>query len=235
MFLLPRLAGALVACAVAVSAARAEGTLSASNGGGAPGAALAALLGAERNAMAAMPQDALKVTRKTRQKKDAAPAIEYSAEWLFAQDAPQGGAQWECLARAIYHESRGEILPGQFAVAEVILNRVDSGRYPATICAVVGQSGSGGCQFSYVCDGRSDAIGDRAAWAVAARIAAVMMAGAPRTLTGGATHFHTTAVRPAWSAAFPRTAVIGAHLFYRQPGAVAAPAPAAPVTVSAMN
>ena len=52
---------------------------------------------------------------------------------------------------------------------------------------------------------------------VASRIARVMMDGAPRALTMGATHFHTRSVRPGWSNRFPRTAAIGAHLFYRQP------------------
>ncbi len=228
MRLLTRLTGALVACVIAVSAASAQSTLSTSNGDGSPDAALAALFGAERDALAAIPQGALKVAKPARAKKGQAPEIEYSLVWLAAQTAPAEGAQWECLARAIYHEARGETLEGQFAVAEVILNRVDSPLYPSTVCAVVGQGGAGGCQFSFVCDGRSDAVADRAAWAIAGRIAAVMLAGAPRLLTDGATHFHTGAVRPAWAARFPLTAVIGAHAFYRQPGAQ-------PVVVAAMN
>jgi spore germination cell wall hydrolase CwlJ-like protein len=100
-------------------------------------------------------------------------------------------------------------------VAEVILNRVDSPLYPGSVCGVVGQ----GCQFSYACDGRPDVMTDAAARSVAARIAAAMLGGAPRLLTQGATHFHTPAVRPSWSKRFPRTATIGFHHFYRQPGA----------------
>ena len=46
-----------------------------------------------------------------------------------------------------------------------------------------------------------------------------MLHGAPRTLTAGATHFHTRAVRPKWAKKFKKTATIGAHIFYRQPGA----------------
>ena len=52
---------------------------------------------------------------------------------------------------------------------------------------------------------------------LAGRIARAMLDGAPRALTLGATHFHTRSVRPGWSNRFPRTAAIGAHLFYRQP------------------
>jgi spore germination cell wall hydrolase CwlJ-like protein len=82
---------------------------------------------------------------------------------------------------------------------------------------VVRQGGNTGCQFSYVCDGRSDKIRDEEAADVAGRIARVMLDGAPRTLTRGATHFHTRAVRPGWSNHFAQTAAIGEHLFYKQP------------------
>ena len=127
-----------------------------------------------------------------------------------------GDAQWQCLATALYHEARGESVKGQIAVAEVILNRVDSPAYPRSVCGVVQQGGKGGCQFSYTCDGRSDRISDRAAWARAGKIARSMRDGAPRVLTAGATHFHTVNVRPGWARRFDRTASIGAHLFYRQ-------------------
>lgn len=144
------------------------------------------------------------------------PEVEYSAAWLMALPAPKGDAQWECLSEAIYHESRGETLKGQFAVAEVILNRVDSPLYPRTVCGVVKQ----GCQFSYVCDGYADKMREPGARALAQRIAWVMLNGAPRALTQGATHFHTRGVRPSWSRRFAQTAQIGAHIFYRQPGAL---------------
>jgi spore germination cell wall hydrolase CwlJ-like protein len=58
---------------------------------------------------------------------------------------------------------------------------------------------------------------DAGAADLAGRIARVMLDGAPRALTTGATHFHTRAVRPNWAKRFPQTAAIGAHLFYRQP------------------
>mgnify|MGYP000479253327 CR=1 FL=1 len=143
--------------------------------------------------------------------------IRYDAEWLDAQPVASGDEQWQCLRTALYFESRGETLRGQFAVAEVILNRVDSGRYPSTICGVVQQGGNGGCQFSYTCDGHADRMRDEVAMDRAGKIARMMMDGAPRALTLGATHFHTRAVRPNWSHRFPQTAAIGAHLFYRQP------------------
>ena len=143
--------------------------------------------------------------------------IEYSADWLYTQAAPTGDAQWECLKTALYFEARGESLKGQFAVAEVILNRVDSPVYPKSVCGVVGQGSRGACQFSYHCDGQGEAMHERGAADLAGRIARVMLDGAPRGLTSGATYFHSRAVRPSWSRKFPQTAAIGAHLFYRQP------------------
>jgi spore germination cell wall hydrolase CwlJ-like protein len=128
-----------------------------------------------------------------------------------------GDAQWQCLAAAIYHEARGEPLAGQIAVAEVVLNRVDSRSYPNTVCGVTTQgSGSGrGCQFSYACDGRSDAMGQMGPRLRAEKLAAIMLAGRPRTVTDGATHFHATRVSPNWARKMTRTASIGHHMFYR--------------------
>lgn len=137
-------------------------------------------------------------------------------DWLTAQPAPEGDAEWQCLTEALYFEARGESLDGQIAVAEVILNRKDSGLYPGTVCGVVKQRGGGGCQFSYVCDGRKK-MRERDAADLAGRIARAMLDGAPRLLTDGATHFHTRHVRPGWSKRFAHTTSIGAHLFYRQP------------------
>jgi spore germination cell wall hydrolase CwlJ-like protein len=73
-----------------------------------------------------------------------------------------------------------------------------------------------GGQFSFMFDGHSDTMRDRGAIDVAGRIARLMLDGAPRGLTAGATYFHTTGVNPSWARRFDRTAQIGAHLFYRQ-------------------
>ncbi|WP_168733042.1 cell wall hydrolase [Aliigemmobacter aestuarii] len=147
------------------------------------------------------------------------PEISYSRSFLAGMPVASGDTEWECLAKALYFEARGESVKGQFAVAEVILNRVQSPRYPSTICGVVHQGGRKGCQFSFTCDRHPDRIREKAAWAQAGKIARLMIDGAPRALTEGATHFHTRNVRPGWARKFPRTAEIGAHLFYRQPGA----------------
>ena len=216
------LTGAFLAFVTLAHPALADSTLSTSTDPRAVTQAVAALLGAETSAMAALPDQALAprkpvVAKPAKQAK--AGAFRPDAAWLATQPVASGGAEWACLAKAIYFEARGETLAGQFAVAEVIMNRVDSGLYPPSTCGVVGQRGGGGCQFSYVCDGLADSMRDGDATRIAGKIAAAMLGGAPRLLTDGATHFHTRAVRPGWAQRFPRTAAIGAHLFYRQPGA----------------
>lgn len=123
-----------------------------------------------------------------------------------------GGAALKCLTEALYFEARGESLSGQRAVAEVILNRVDHPAFPKSVCGVVNQSG----QFSY--KGGSLRMRDRAAAWRAQRVAQEALSGAPRTLTNGATYFHTTGVRPSWSRRFVKTTRIGSHIFYRRGG-----------------
>ncbi len=141
----------------------------------------------------------------------------------FAQAAPKGDAQWHCLTEALYFEARGEGLTGQVAVAEVILNRVDSSYYPNTVCGVVHQGADSGksCQFSYNCDGHPETITNSKAYDRAGRIARRMLDGRDRVLTGDATHYHNTSVRPKWSSKLVRTAKIGDHVFYRLPDQVA--------------
>lgn len=121
-----------------------------------------------------------------------------------------GSASLNCLAEALYFEARGEGSRGQRAVGEVILNRVDSRKFPNSVCGVVKQRG----QFSYR-SMRNRAIRNKAVYSRIRNIARDLMNGGPRNLTGGATYFHTPAVRPAWSRRFKRTTRIGAHIFYR--------------------
>ena len=130
---------------------------------------------------------------------------------LDAMPPASGDAEWQCLAQAIYFELRGEPLAGQVAVAEVVLNRVDDRRFPKTVCGVTNQ----GCQFSYACDGNSDAMKSALARQRSEKLASLMLAGRARSLTDGATYFHTRSVRPDWSRRFTRTTTIGHHIFYR--------------------
>lgn len=141
----------------------------------------------------------------------------YDAAWVNAVPMAQKSADLDCLARAVYFEARGETVRGQAAVAEVVMNRVDSRMFPRTVCGVVNQANAGGCQFSFVCDGAAHPVSDRTAWFVAQKIASAYIGGAPRDLTKGATYFHTPAVRPSWANRYAMTVRIGAHFFYRAP------------------
>nr|WP_309503663.1 cell wall hydrolase [uncultured Roseovarius sp.] len=172
------------------------------------------LLGQERRALGAMSEATLASYLKSPGEK-----FTYSRDWIDAQKPAKGNAEWRCLSEALYFEARGESVKGQFAVAEVILNRVDSPNYPDTICGVVHQ-GTGRkyqCQFTYTCDGHKEVIAEPRAFERVGKIAKIMVKGAARPLTKGATHYHTRAVSPRWARVFPRTASIGVHHFYRQP------------------
>lgn len=143
--------------------------------------------------------------------------IGYSHDWLDAQPSTKGDDEWACLAEALYFEARGESVKGQFAVAEVILNRVDSPKFPDTVCGVINQ-GTGrkfACQFTYTCDGHKEVINEPRAFKRVGKVANLMVGGAPRELTDGATYYHTRAVNPRWSRKFTRTTSIGQHHFYR--------------------
>jgi spore germination cell wall hydrolase CwlJ-like protein len=149
-----------------------------------------------------------------------APTVSYNEAWLASLPVASGDQQWQCLTEALYFEARGEDPAGQFAVAEVILNRVDSPRFPNTVCGVVQQGSEkrNQCQFSYHCDGRNEAISEPEAYEQVGKIARLMLDGAPRLLTHGATYYHNTGVRPGWSRKFQRVAEVGPHFFYRVNG-----------------
>ena len=143
--------------------------------------------------------------------------LSYSRGFIDAQPIATGGDQWECLTTALYFEARGETVEGMFAVGEVILNRVDSGKFPSTVCGVINQ-GTGrqfACQFTFTCDGVAETIHEPEAWHEVGKVARLLLDGAPRELTNGATYYHTRSVNPRWARSFEETAEIGAHLFYR--------------------
>ncbi len=145
--------------------------------------------------------------------------ITYTKKWLAGLPVAKGDEEWSCLAEALYFEARGESVKGQFAVAEVILNRVDSPRFPNSVCGVIHQ-GTGRkyqCQFTYTCDGNPEVVHEEKAYDRVGKIAKLSLSGAPRELTEGATYYHTKAVSPNWSRKFARTATIGVHHFYVHP------------------
>ncbi|PXW70874.1 cell wall hydrolase [Loktanella sp. PT4BL] len=184
---------------------------------------LEAILGQERQALSVVPDSRLSMLTSLPPAQERGvetqTGLVYDRDYLAELPAADGGSEWQCLAEALYFEARGESVRGMFAVGEVIMNRVDSSAYPDSLCAVINQ-GTGrryACQFTYTCDGKPEVIAELRSWERVGKVARMLIDGAPRALTGGATHYHTKAVNPSWAQRFPRTASIGFHYFYRQP------------------
>ena len=118
--------------------------------------------------------------------------------------------QAQCLASAIYWESKGEPLAGQLAVAEVIINRAASGRFAPTLCGVITQRS----QFSFVRGGRIPAPPrTAAAWRTAVAIAHIALDDKADSPVSTALFFHANYVSPGWR--LRRLASVGNHIFYR--------------------
>jgi len=133
----------------------------------------------------------------------------------LAQSQLQAAHDLDCLTDAVYFEARGETKRGQQAVATVVINRVKNPNFPKTVCGVVFQRASGGCQFSFACDGSMRHGRDADAWAEARRVAARALSGYVLRDIGSATHFHTVDVSPDWGSQMLKVAQVGLHVFYR--------------------
>ncbi len=125
-----------------------------------------------------------------------------------------------CLTQAVYYEAGFEPAAGRRAVAQVVLNRMRHPAFPKSVCGVVYQgSRSPVCQFSFVCDGslyRAPAAG---AWREAKAVAEAALAGFVESSVGSATHYHANYVAPRWAPLLTKITQLGAHIFYRWPGA----------------
>jgi spore germination cell wall hydrolase CwlJ-like protein len=148
-----------------------------------------------------------------------------SAEFINATTSKQVSAEFnkqvECLAKNIYYESGSEPYEGKLAVAQVTLNRVNSGKFPADICSVVyqktvDQNLKTVCQFSWTCMVKELVHKDKYVWEESVNIA-------KRALTepvlhdtiaeSNALYFHAAYIKPGWN----KTKVvkqIGNHIFY---------------------
>ena len=125
--------------------------------------------------------------------------------------APEASSrERECLATAIYFESKSEPLAGQLAVGEVLANRVRSGRFASTYCGVVMQRG----QFSFIRNHSLPAVPRGSLqWRNAVAVATIVDAGLRTSQAPRALFFHARQVSPGWHST--RVATIGNHVFYR--------------------
>jgi spore germination cell wall hydrolase CwlJ-like protein len=144
--------------------------------------------------------------------------IKTPAERLGLFDEKTRAKSEKCLAEAVYFEARGEAVRGQIAVAQVVMNRVFSGFYPNTVCAVVYQNKYHhmACQFTFACDNVADVVREPDMWDRAKKIAKAMLDGElwlPEVAKS--THYHAYWVHPSWVAEMKKMYKTGVHTFYR--------------------
>lgn len=126
-----------------------------------------------------------------------------------------------CLALNVYFETRSQGLAEMIAVSEVVMNRVESDKYPDTVCSVVKQGVhwngypiKNKCQFSWYCNSESDIPTNKKAWAIAQAVAEGVLVGRTEGSVGKAIHYHADYVYPSWAKTRPLVGKVGVHYFY---------------------
>lgn len=114
-----------------------------------------------------------------------------------------------CLAVAIFFEARSEPLAGQYAVGQVILNRVEDSRYPDDVCSVVFEPN----QFSFTKVNHKYSLPkDSVPATIAISVASDLLYNV--TYPINSTHYHTLGVDPYWNKDYIQDNQIGNHIFY---------------------
>ncbi len=133
------------------------------------------------------------------------------AELVRMQDTRTSlSAEEQCLAGAVYFESKGESLPGQLAVARVVMARSKSGRFPSSLCGVVYQKS----QFSFVRGNSMPRIDTGGAhWRNAVAVSKIALNNSWKSPVEGALFFHARRVSPGWR--LTRLGTVDNHVFYR--------------------
>lgn len=144
-------------------------------------------------------------------------SLSYSSDIVTIKDRER---QLDCLAKNIYYEAGGESFEGKVAVAQVTMNRMESGKFPNDVCGVVYQKTVVMerviCQFSWYCNNaglakniRSSATYDES-YAVAKK---VLLEGFRLDILKDAMYYHADYVNPNWGK--EKIGKIGRHIFYR--------------------
>jgi spore germination cell wall hydrolase CwlJ-like protein len=127
--------------------------------------------------------------------------------------------QLDCLARNIYHEAGYEPFEGKVAVAQVTINRAESGQFPSDICQVVYQKNvvyeKVLCQFSWYCDSASlKKPMNGPVYIESMEVAKkVLLEGFRLPSVKHALYFHGDYINPKWNK--EQVAKVGRHIFYK--------------------
>tara|TARA_B100001113_G_scaffold223465_1_gene183439 strand:+ start:662 stop:1201 length:540 start_codon:yes stop_codon:yes gene_type:complete len=145
---------------------------------------------------------------------------------MYAKSSDANGDRY-CLAQNIYFEAANQPKAGRMAVAHVVLNRVNDGQFPNTVCDVVYQAKWGTnwkgnpyplrnkCQFSWFCDGKSDEPTDSVTWMESIKLAGFILNDYYPDITEGALWYHANSVDPYWNDFLTSTVIINDHIFYK--------------------
>ena len=134
-------------------------------------------------------------------------------------------SELECMSKNIYFEAALESTAGKMAVAQVTMNRVNSTKFPNTVCSVVyqGKHYKSGipvrdrCQFSWYCDGKDDNVPHKGSmWRESQKVAEyVLLKPDLMDITDGATHYHADYISsPKWAHPRRKTVEIDTHIFF---------------------
>jgi len=139
----------------------------------------------------------------------AAATIDVAMDKASARAAAHRAAELRCLAENIYYEARGEPLVGQYAVAEVTMNRMRSSEFPNSVCEVVHRRGA----FSWTYRGEHESPYGYE-WRRAQAVASSVFDNIESPLVNGALFYHAMHVSPYWASTRTQVALVGRHIFY---------------------
>jgi len=132
-----------------------------------------------------------------------------------------------CMAQNIYFEAANQSFAGKLAVAHVVINRVEDGQFPNTVCGVIYQAKTyinwkgnempvkNQCQFSWYCDGLSDEPVDSKTWMRSMFIAELVLTGRYQDITEKSLWYHADYILPYWADELEYVTTIDNHIFYK--------------------
>jgi spore germination cell wall hydrolase CwlJ-like protein len=133
-------------------------------------------------------------------------------------------AQIQCLAQNVYWEAASESFEGKVAVAQVTMNRLNSGKFPSTVCGVVQQRNvfydKVVCQFSWFCDSATKTKPVHPRLYVESEEVAkkVLLEGFRLDSMKEALYYHADYINPKWNK--ERIGKIGQHIFYKDKSSI---------------